>query len=88
MAGGFAVLKGSSIAVDTVPGIANSLSQMRVTLMDKGIIDTEYRFVKDHIFTSPSLAASVVMGRNANGRTEWKTADNKTLKSIEEENLG
>lgn len=61
---------------------------MRVTLMDKGIIDTEYRFVKDHIFTSPSLAASVVMGRNANGRTEWKTADNKTLKSIEEENLG
>lgn len=88
VAGGFAVLKGSSIAVDTVPGIANSLSQMRVTLMDKGIIDTEYRFVKDHIFTSPSLAASVVMGRNANGRTEWKTADNKTLKSIEEENLG
>lgn len=88
VAGGFAVLKGSSIAVDTVPSIANSLSQMRATLMDKGIIDAEYRFVKDHIFTSPSLAASVVMGRNANGRTEWKTADNKTLKSIEEENLG
>lgn len=88
VAGGFAVLKGSSIAVNTVPSIANSLSQMRAVLMEKGVIDTGYRFVKDHIFTSPSLAAAVVMGRNANGRTEWKTADNKTLKSIEEENLG
>lgn len=35
--------------------------------------------------TSPSLAAAVVMGRNANGRTEWKTISNKSIKDIEEE---
>ncbi|MCQ2382498.1 MAG: DUF4357 domain-containing protein [Clostridia bacterium] len=26
----------------------------------------------------------MVMGRNANGRTEWKTKNNVTLKQIEE----
>ena len=85
---GFAVLKGSSIAVNTVPSMSANLLQLRTSLITKGIIDSEYRFLKDHIFTSPSLAAAVVMGRNANGRTEWKTIDNRTLKSIEEEDLG
>ena len=55
--------------------------------MSKGIIDSKFHFSKDHIFTSPSLAAAIVMGRNANGRTEWKTSDHKTIKDIEEELL-
>ena len=84
---GFAVLKGSSIAVSTVPSMPANLLKLRNDLIEKGIIDSEWRFVKDHIFTSPSLAAAVVMGRSANGRTEWKTADNKSLKAIEEEDL-
>lgn len=88
VADGFAVLKGSSIASTTVPSMSANLVQLRTTLIEKGIIDSQFQFAKDHIFTSPSLAAAVVMGRNANGRTEWKTADNKSLKSIEEENLG
>ena len=37
--------------------------------------------------TSPSLAATVVLGRNANGRTEWKTAGNKALRDVEEDEL-
>ena len=84
---GFAVLKGSSIAVSTVPSMPANLLKLRNDLIEKGIIDSEWRFVRDHIFTSPSLAAAVVMGRSANGRTEWKTADNKSLKAIEEEDL-
>lgn len=85
---GFAVLKGSSIASSTVPSISASILQLRSKLIEKDIVDSGFHFCKDYIFTSPSLAASIVMGRNANGRTEWKTIDNKTLKSIEEENLG
>ena len=81
---GFAVLKGSSVAYDTTRSISPSLKRLRDTLIDKQIINSENQFVKDYIFTSPSLAAAVVMGRNANGRTEWKTADNHTLKDIEE----
>jgi hypothetical protein len=30
-------------------------------------------------------AAAIVMGRNANGLTEWKSKDGKTLKEFESE---
>ena len=43
-------------------------------------------FKQDHIFTSPSLAAATVLGRNANGRTEWKTQDQKSIQDLEENN--
>ena len=80
---GFAVLKGSKIADSTVLSISKSLCDLRTSLIQKEvIIDNE--FVKDYIFTSPSLAAATVLGRNANGRIEWKTKSGKTLKSIEE----
>lgn len=87
VAGGFAVRKGSSIATDTVPSMPPNLLQLRKQLMETGVIDSDYHFTKDHIFTSPSLAASIVMGRSANGRTEWKTRDNRSLKFFEEEEL-
>ena len=49
-------------------------------LIDKG----EYlEFTDDYIFNSPSTAAVMVMGRNANGLTEWKSKDGKTLKDFE-----
>lgn len=84
---GFAVLKDSSIASNTVPSISSSIVSARKKLVENGIVNSEFRFISDYIFSSPSMAASVVMGRNANGRTEWRTADGKTLKSIEEERL-
>lgn len=81
---GFAVLKGSVIVNPVLPSMSVNLRKLRQKLIDSGVIDDNYTFVKDYIFTSPSLAAAVLVGRNANGRTEWKTEDNKTLKSIEE----
>jgi hypothetical protein len=62
-----------------------NLINLRKKLLDKGIVDKAFSFVSDYVFTSPSLAAAVVMGRNANGRTEWKTISNKSIKDIEEE---
>lgn len=81
---GFAVMKGSAIASSTVPSISDSLIKLRNSLIKRGIIDDDLRFTRDYIFTSPSLAAAVVMGRNANGRTEWKNEEHKTIKDIEE----
>lgn len=72
VADGFAVLKDSAIATTTVPSMSDSLNRLRNELIEKGIIDSSFHFSKDYIFTSPSLAAAVVMGRNANGRMEWK----------------
>lgn len=81
---GFAVLKGAKIACSTVPSMSESLIKFRNSLIDKGIINENFEFTKDYIFTSPSLAAAVVMGRNANGRTEWKNDEHKSIKDIEE----
>lgn len=81
---GFLVVKGSKIATGTTPSISASLVSLRKKLIDKGIVDQGNLFVSDYVFTSPSLAAAVVMGRNANGRTEWKNIENRSIKDIEE----
>ena len=84
VADGFVVMKGSKIAENVVPSMAASLNNKRRTLLDTGIIDENYIFTKDYVFGSPSTAASIVLGRNSNGRIKWKTSDNKTIKDIEE----
>lgn len=81
---GFMVLKGSTVANGTTPSLADNLKKFRSKLFDKGIISDDLVFQNDYVFTSPSLAAVVVMGRNANGRTEWKTKNRKSIKDIEE----
>lgn len=42
-------------------------------------------FTRDTEFTSPSAAAAVVNGGNANGLIAWKTEDGKTIKELEAE---
>lgn len=84
VADGFTVMKDSKIADKTVPSMTKSLFNIRQNLLDEHIIDENYMFTKDYVFASPSTAASVVMGKNANGRKEWKTSDKKTIKEIEE----
>lgn len=81
---GFMVLAGSKIANSTAPSMPGNLLKLRSKIIEKNIVNQEFTFVSDYIFTSPSLAASVVMGRSANGRMEWKTANGKTVKDIEE----
>ncbi len=39
-------------------------------------------FTRDYLFTSPSLAACIVMGRAANGWIEWKDAIGRTLDEV------
>ncbi len=82
---GFVVVKNSKIARDTTQSMSENLVKLRKRLIDKGIVSADFIFQSDFVFTSPSLAAAVVMGRNANGRTEWKTANNKSIRDFEEE---
>lgn len=81
---GFMVIKGSKIAKDIAPSMSSNLVNLRNKMFEKDIVNQEFVFVTDYMFTSPSLAAAIVMGRNANGRTEWKTINNKSIKDIEE----
>lgn len=54
-------------------------------MVEKGVLvesDKVLKFVSDYIFSSPSAAAGVVLGRRANGWIEWKFKDGKTLDEV------
>ena len=75
--GEFIVLEGSEALRNS--GYAhNSSAALKQRLLDAGALnvldDGRYTFFKPTSFTSPSAAASVILDRNANGRTEWKHA--------------
>ena len=78
---GFAVLKGSAIASSVTNSYLSGSNKRRQYLIDNGIVDSDFTFVKDYVFNSPSSAADIVMGRSANGLTEWKTEDGQILKN-------
>lgn len=83
---GFLVFKGSKAAVSITPSMSPSIAKLRQQLIDRNIINDvsgNLLFTEDYIFTSPSLAAATVMGRNANGLEEWKLKTGQTLKSFE-----
>ncbi|MGI6173751.1 MAG: DUF4357 domain-containing protein [Christensenellales bacterium] len=50
--------------------------KQRIQLEECGII-SNHVFTSDFEFRSPSAAASVVLGRSANGRTEWSAMPNR-----------
>lgn len=78
---GFVVLKGSIIASVDDYTIATSVKEKRKTA---SIVDNILQ--EDILFTSPTYAAMFVIGKSANGLTSWKTEDDRTLKSLENEN--
>lgn len=83
---GFLVFKGSKAAGTITPSMGTNLIQMRDKLIEDEILldKGEYlEFTDDSIFSSPSTAAGIVMGRSANGLTEWKKKDGTTLKDFE-----
>lgn len=83
---GFVVFKESKAAVNTVASMTQSFLNLRQRLIDEGaikLVGDVYLFLEDYIFTSPSAASSVILGRNSNGLTEWKLRSGKTLKEFE-----
>ncbi|MCS6885516.1 MAG: GIY-YIG nuclease family protein [Acidobacteriota bacterium] len=85
---GFTVRAGSQAVKDASPSTHAYLREMRATLIQQGVLVDKgrfYEFAQDYVFSSPSMAAGVVLGRNANGRIEWKDTRGRTLKEIQEE---
>ncbi len=73
----FIVLSGSRISNDVTEGFAQGYFDLRNSLIADKIIENSI-FVKDYTFSSSSAAASVVLGRAANGRKEWTLLDGRT----------
>lgn len=83
---GFVVFKNSKAAGTIVNSMTPSFVTLRQKLIDQNVLLSQgeyFEFTDDYIFSSPSTAAVMVMGRNANGLTEWKQKDGKTLKDFE-----
>lgn len=83
---GFIVLKGSKASISTVASITPGFVTLRNRLINEGVIiqkDDYFEFSEDYIFSSPSTAAVIVLGRNANGLMEWRLKDGTTLKDYE-----
>lgn len=85
---GFIVRSGSKAAKNEAPSIRETTSNERKKLLKQGVFKDEvdrYRLVQDHCFNSPSAASSTLLGRSSNGLTEWKDAEGRSLKKIQEE---
>lgn len=86
---GFVVKAGSQAVGESVPSMqqhVRGMFDLREELMGNGVLVREgdhYRFAQDYVFSSPSTAAAVVLGRSANGRIEWKDAGGRTLKELQ-----
>jgi hypothetical protein len=82
---GFVVLKDSTANKDESKSVQGWITGMRKKLLDDNFLQQKnglYVFTEDFVFGSPSAAAGVVLGRSANGWTEWKDKEGKTIDEI------
>lgn len=82
---GFVVLKGSKANKSETKTAGSWVTGMRQKLItDKIIIELNgvFVFAEDFVFGSPSAAAAAVLGRKANGWTEWKNKEGRTIDEI------
>jgi hypothetical protein len=88
---GFVVRAGSLAVKDEAPSIHGYMKELRRALLAQGVFvdkGTHYQLSQDYTFNSPSTAAGVLLGRSGNGRKEWKDAQGRTLKEIQEADSG
>ena len=87
---GFLVFKGALARADSVPSIHPWGEKLRESLTTAGVFVVEgdhLRLTEDYVFGSPSFAATVLLGKSANGRTLWMDSAGITLKALQEQAL-
>ncbi|MFN8254931.1 MAG: GIY-YIG nuclease family protein [Bacteroidales bacterium] len=83
---GFVVFENSQVADPVTNSYPKTMQKLRDILISEGVIVKEQHKMiikKDYLFTSSSTAAMIIMGRSANGLTEWKMKTGKTLQDYE-----
>jgi len=83
---GIVVKRGSHMATGERAGLSEGIRSRREKALAAGKeIQGENKLmelVTDELFSSPSSAASFVIGMACNGRTAWKTADGRTFEEM------
>lgn len=85
---GYVVEKGSEAKKQLSASCTETYRNLRRKLLETDILiekGDKLEFAEDAIFSSPSAAANMILGRNSNGFTEWITDSGKTFKQIQEE---
>lgn len=84
---GFVVLKGSTGRFETTPSFKqHNYFRHRQRLIDQGVMSVQgdrVRFDRDYLSKSPSFPAVCLLGRAANGWSEWKDREGRTLSEVE-----
>lgn len=83
---GFVIFENSQVANPVTNSYPKTMRQLRDTLISEGVIikvQDKLILKHDHLFSSSSSAAMIIMGRSANGLTEWKMKSGKTLQDYE-----
>jgi hypothetical protein len=83
---GFVVRKGSRAVANETPSCPGFVTTLRKALIENGVLHRDgdsFIFTQDYVFNSPSMAASVVQARSANGRLDWKTKDGRRLVDVQ-----
>ena len=84
---GLLVKAGSIIRTEMTPSTQEKYKQLQQTLSSKGLLEkydeNSLLLKEDHLFSSPSAAAILVLGRSSNGLLEWKTSDDVSIKDLD-----
>mgnify|MGYP000701023159 CR=1 FL=1 len=83
---GFLVHKDSEMSTNSVKSLQSYSEALRQRLIEDGNVvqgENSFSFTKDTLFSSPSSAASALLGSSRNGLDVWKNAVGKSLKEIE-----
>ncbi|EXR19069.1 GIY-YIG nuclease family protein [Acinetobacter baumannii] len=71
--GEFYVLAGSQVRREVTDTKHTYTKNLRPQLFENNIIDSDtYTFNQDYLFSSPSAAGGVILGRASNGRKDWR----------------
>lgn len=84
---GFTVLKGAKGRKEPVESFQEGYYRLRQELLEQGVFDDAEDAIhlrQDYEFSAPSTAASILLGRTANGLSEWKDTMGRTLQKIRE----
>lgn len=91
--GEIVVLAGSQVQNNTGYVSVDNYGPLRQELVESGVIvngpsPDVLVFCRDYAFSSPSAAAAVIIGRNANGRRNWKLSTGESLAEWQDKQLG
>ncbi len=85
---GFVVEKNSHANKTETVSMTDTYKKLRQKLIATGVLrdnGADYIFTEDTVFSSPSAASNIVLGRQSAGPFEWINSKNKTYKELVEQ---